>query len=643
MPNDEAEKWAVETPYAILGAVALPIVVATAPVWGPAVIPASVAALKGVVAAGGIATVVTGTALTGAGAFLPPSETRLEELGWYGRGVEEYWLPGMEKTREVIPGLPGELATGLAGYFAPHELVGKMYPEKGPKALATLVPHFGPTALAATLTIGEVPAWQTALGYGFAALPYAVGPLGAVVSKVGPAVGKVPVLGPTLKVVTAPARWGMDILQAGAKGIRLEQWAPWRAAYGVSGLAGKAGLAKIPRLGTAGARWGWWKGPPVSKVIPGDVELPPFKRTYIDLEEAMKGPQTLTGKALDKALYGKQPTPGQLKAMEARFSKLLGPVQPAPEHRFWMPGYESAGVVQQMQMPSGWRQITQIARQVGASIPKVAMAGALAAPVVGTAFLPIVSPISLPAETVVPSITVPTPVVGVAVPSIPILAKIDIATVDQMLTKEQITPTQHEHIVAEVETLQAQEVTTPVYEQGIQTTIQQQLNKIQQQQFEVQEQVVTQEQAEEIQQQIVQQTEILSQIQKEQVQPEIVTGQIQTIQDLQQIYDQIITQMDITTPTPPTFYEPVPIIPIIPWLPEAPSGGTGIAGRRRGRRGLFEEKGWVFPKMVMVIQDPLTGERLRTVLSEKRKVAYGARRAGTRRKTPVARAKGIRI
>jgi len=812
----QLEKWSVEKPYAAMGAVALPIALATSPLWVPAVVPTAIATTKLIMAAGGIVTVGTGLPILGKGLLTPEYEIdvtpyrvdtakigsedslvglkdyltptlegvtitstdygRLVEdlgtaeasaalaragfkptiplevyeklsieeqavytptehkalayqeglLGAYGRGIEELWTPAMEAIRGEEGwsgwGIPRQLGAGLLGYAAPHEIVSELYPSKGALSLIALTPHFGPTAGVASLTIGEVPIWQTAMGYGAAVLPYAIGPAGTVLGKVGGVVAKVPVLGPTLQAVTAPIRWSAGVAQKGAAAIKLEQWAPWRAAYEVSGLAGKAGLARVSGLGPAGAKWGWWPSKYVPSIVAAEtavkaarlaklqeaeaaIRAKPFERVYIDIEKAMKGPQYTTP---PEAPY--VPKPGEVKIGTSWYKPGTG----------WQPGEGIGGtpigapsaIVQPVRVAGGWEKVTQFLQKMSTTAPQVLFtqpyikplmyAGAIGAPlallampavsgVMATTQLPAavttttlvqrdiavvdqmlvqqqITPVqhaqiitqieALQAQKVAPTVyqqevqtivqqqlTIPQQkqlvqqqeVAQIAIPvevSVETLAKTDIAVVDRMLVEELITPVQHEQVVSQIEELQAQEVTTSEYAQQIQDIVQEQLNVVQQQQMETVEQQVVQQQVQEVQVQIVAQQDVLQDMIEQNVQDWQIVEQIAVVEALQTEIQDIIQQQQITEIIPPLPPPPPPLIPIIPpipWLPGGVLGGGGFARGFRGARLGYGLKEWTFPETFISMPDPWRGKRKKIVIGEERRVPWGAEVVRTRK------------
>jgi len=235
--------------------------------------------------------------------------------------------------------------------------------------------------------------------------------------------------------------------------------------------------------------------------------------------------------------------------------------------------------------------------------------------------------------------------IGVTAPvtiDVPTLATRDIAVVDRMLVEEQITPIQNAQMVSEIQRLQAQEVTSPVYEQQIQTLVQERFTVAQQEQFQQEQVQVTQEQ-------LQQEQQTLQEMYQQQVQQWQIQEQQLVVQQLQQELQQItqitgITPVEPITPsptppTPPTF----PIIPpILPLFPGGVLGGGGFARGFRGGRLGYGMKYWNIPELVIATPEFLSLRKQKTVIRKEKEIPYGAR-LPRNRMAKMGRAKGIRL
>ena len=570
-------------------------------------------------------------------------------FGAAGRGGELLLEP-VDWLREK--GLVGKIGAGMLQYFAPITMATELYPTRGPVAAITLVPHFGATWGYTALTWKEQSVLGRTLGIGMGFLPYAVGPAGSAFRWGGGVVSKVPVIGPVFKTVGGVLKWSSEAISpvTGA----LERIAPWQTAYAAGRLVpgygsyayGRGWLGPTESYATLLKRWG------------GQTVFPSGSRmTAAELKAAQAVPREQAAllrrlQKLPLTTYPKGPRPGDVAYPYEQpvYGAIKGKIYGYEKGVSWIKGSPYSGepaayvappaIIQQAQVgiPRSWGQISTTLTQAVKAAPSLLRTQPYIKPALYTAA--VLSPLILLAAPAVSAIATPA-VSGitdsVAVVETPTLAKIDIATVNQMLRQELITPPQHQEIIGQIQRLQTQEVAPLAYQQQIQTTIQQQLNTVQQSQLETVEQQVVQEQAQEIQQQIVQEQQRLQEMQQQQVQQWRLQQQQVTIQQLQQDYDFIIRQQEITEAPPTT---PPPTIPIIPFilpigLGAAKTRGSSARGRR-GRRGRYEKVMWPFGELFISMPDPFGGQRKKTVIRKKGKKAFGG-------KTPTAKFKGIRL
>lgn len=159
-------------------------------------------------------------------------------LGTYRRGAEALGAP---ITRLEQSGFLGQLGGGFLRYqFMPHLTVSELYNTKGPISFIATIPHFGQTWGTTALTWNEQPWYGKALGIGFGALPLVAGPLSSLMPKV-----RMP--SPIAKVNTAFKYATYPIMKLGEGPPRLKWSMPMETQ-----------LAKLPGIGAAGEKWGWW-------------------------------------------------------------------------------------------------------------------------------------------------------------------------------------------------------------------------------------------------------------------------------------------------------------------------------------------------------------------------------------------------
>ena len=181
-------------------------------------------------------------------------------LGAWGRGVETLYEPVSGFLEQHTPTLPvvGNLASGVWNYLVPQQLASQLYEQKGSVGMTALIPHFGATVAPVALNWDETSNLNKAMGIGFAASPWLVGPMGSVLGKAGQVVSKIPVIGPVAKVVGGVVTAPIKVVEAASTYTGLSQYGPWRLAQDASGLLGSAGLKNVPKLGEFGTKVGWW-------------------------------------------------------------------------------------------------------------------------------------------------------------------------------------------------------------------------------------------------------------------------------------------------------------------------------------------------------------------------------------------------
>ena len=555
------EKWATEKPYAAIGALALPLAVITAPTWAPYVVPSVVGTTKFLGGVGAAGTLLTGVEITRRGASMAPSlePGPLEQrLGWYGRGTEQWWKPLMEKGRGTSPWYsPRGLGMGMVGYIAPHESFAQLYPTKGALAATVLIPHFGPTAAYTALAWKELSPLQRGIGIGGAVLPYAVGPLGAAAGWAGRGVGRVPVLGTVLRGVTWAPR---QVLRGAGEVMKpVSPYMPWQAAYKASGLVGKAGLGRIPRLGSAGMRFGWWPKeavpygmwPKARPMTPGELEV--ARSRYLGESEKLGYTKVATPEGdyslnVNTGRWEISP-PGTFEAEVAlQRGKMLGPsvvTVEAPGAFTWA-GRASVSVPTAPLPPP-----TSPFQTIGRFVPRIATATAVMA---------------VPwATTVAPSMIGAPSFLPITAPTVAQQVQTDVQVMNRMLEQNQITQAQHQQMLQQINQTQQEVTTQQEYSQQISSIADQTLTQVQHQQME-QQQMKQQQQQQPLQQMNLQQMLQMQQVQQ--------LGQIQKIQQVQDIIQQQEIEKPIIRPIPP-------IIPLFPPWPKGLGGGGG-AGVRLG-------------------------------------------------------------
>lgn len=179
-------------------------------------------------------------------------------IGAYGRGsksLSEVFSKVAESGPTIFGWHPTSLVAGMGSYLAPHSMVSDLYSSKGLVSTVVLIPHFGPTAGYTALTWQQQNNLGRGLGIGAALLPFATGPAGSLLGKVGEGIIKVPVIGTIAKgtswVVSSPFK-AINIMTGGYAGLALksmEYWAPWKLAY--------EGGKVIPGYGKFAYNKGW--------------------------------------------------------------------------------------------------------------------------------------------------------------------------------------------------------------------------------------------------------------------------------------------------------------------------------------------------------------------------------------------------
>jgi len=95
-------------------------------------------------------------------------------MGVLGRGGAVLNLPIQQVQALPGPQFLKNITTGMYSVFAPLSITQQLYPQKGPAALTTLIPYYGPITAATALTWKEQPWYGKALGIGFTAAPFAL-------------------------------------------------------------------------------------------------------------------------------------------------------------------------------------------------------------------------------------------------------------------------------------------------------------------------------------------------------------------------------------------------------------------------------------------------------------------------------------
>lgn len=179
-------------------------------------------------------------------------------IGLLGRGGEVLNIPIQKVQSLPGPAWAKGLATGVYQVFAPLSVTSQLYPSKGPAALTTLIPYYGPITAATALTWKDLPWYGKALGVGFTVAPFALPAMGYAIGK-----------------ATAPStHWPFpkSIISYGGKGkvyVNLGKGYGWRSyANALELLKRDVALQRMYQPPSVfGAQRGFWPGEPSPMVL----------------------------------------------------------------------------------------------------------------------------------------------------------------------------------------------------------------------------------------------------------------------------------------------------------------------------------------------------------------------------------------
>lgn len=610
----------------------------------------------------------------------------------YQEGIAGVFGRGWEAQTEFFRGVAGEspwyhprsLAAGFMGYLASPALAAEIYSYKGPVAVTAAIPHFGPTAISPFLT--GAPAWQKAVGIGFAVLPYATGPIGSALRGAGRFAAKVPVLSTFQKGLVGIGKgvgWAGEVTGISPLLTTFERVAPWQLAYTTSGLVGKI-IPVTSGLGIAGKTWGWWgrsKPTPIREIwrewgqkpaLGFGEPIEPVTAKSLKAQKALEYHQLLEAEvAAGRMVKITDPTTGRVvyKSYGQEYLPGFGPEGAAG--RYGITGLVGSGPKPIPEPPltgkASYFYRTQIAPWVAESAPAAPLTGQYYLPGWGPKGVPVSAPTTAPAPAAewyspyAQVVTYPAPVVeapyvsqtfmqqlsGLLRPTVPALrmglpAVATIGALAMLPVGTAIATPTISQVQIDIDTA------TNLLDKGVIT--QQQYDQLAEVIQEAQEANLSQsmfrQQVEQTVQNILNEQQQQQYFQEQQQQQTLQTSPLEQLQQAQQQVYQVPYQAPwefqfeqqweqdwITQPGPyeeeirPPKAGGEELPPVFPWFPLWRARGAASYPRGKGMKKLLAGGQWIMPGLILSMPDPFGTGRQRIQLARKRARRYGAREA----------------